>query len=151
MYQYFLWTLILWNYMSFQACLRERPNRQINNRTGHIHESSNKEMGSKSTNRRPKIRPQKTNAATMKNADISPVQGNISRWRLGPLRPREAGGNKNAIAKSHKRAVISEEEKNKYQKTCRGLMGGIMKNRYMTHLCLEHQVRKLRRQKLKIN
>ena len=54
------------------------------------------------------------NQQLWKKAELPPVHVNISRWRLGPLGPREAGENRKAIKKWHKRAEMAEKEKQKY-------------------------------------
>ena len=66
MHQIFLLILLLWKYMSFQACPWEGPTRLIYDRTGHIKKNRNKEMVSERTNRRPKRGPQKTNVTPLK-------------------------------------------------------------------------------------
>ena len=43
------------------------------------------------------------------------MQGNIRRWRLGPLGPRDAGVYRKAIVDWQKRAVVVNEEIKKYK------------------------------------
>ena len=80
--------------MLFQACPREKITRRILNRTDHIHETRNMEMGSKRSNIRQKHDLIKKIQQHLKKAELPPVEVNIRLWRLGPLGPREAGGNK---------------------------------------------------------
>ena len=62
------------------------------------------------TNRRPKRYPIKMQQL-YKSTDLPLVKGNIGRWKLGPLVPKEAVVNRRAITKWYKRVEIVEEEK----------------------------------------